>query len=130
MTGPASDFGPAEARPVLLRNARLTGVHAPGDADRVAAKLVAALVAPFTVAAVERSVAVAFGIARFPHDGREAERLLHQMLSTGRDLVHQYRRGQIDESRRGLSAIDGIGERFVALMQQLAQAAGPVPFAA
>ena len=35
MTGPASDRGPAEARPVLLRNARLTGVHAPGDADRV-----------------------------------------------------------------------------------------------
>lgn len=61
---------------------------------------------------------------------REAERLLHQMLSTGRDLVQQYRRGQIDESRRGLSAIDGIGERFVTLMQQLGQTSGPVPFAA
>ena len=52
-----------------------------GDADRVAAKLVAALAAPFTVAAVDRSVAVAFGIARYPHDGREAERLLRRALA-------------------------------------------------
>jgi len=51
------------------------------DADRVAAKLVAALVAPFTVAAVDRSVAVAFGIAHYPHDGREAERLLRRALA-------------------------------------------------
>jgi len=51
------------------------------DADRVGAKLVAALVAPFTVAAVDRSVAVAFGIAHYPHDGREAERLLRRALA-------------------------------------------------
>jgi len=51
------------------------------DADRVAAKLVAALVAPFTVAAVDRSVAVAFGIAHYPHDGREAERLVRRALA-------------------------------------------------
>jgi len=51
------------------------------DADRVAAKLVAALVAPFTVAGVDRSVAVAFGIAHYPHDGREAERLLRRALA-------------------------------------------------
>jgi GGDEF domain-containing protein len=51
------------------------------DADRVAAKLVAALVAPFTVTAVDRSVAVAFGIAHYPRDGREAERLLRRALA-------------------------------------------------
>jgi GGDEF domain-containing protein len=51
------------------------------DADRVAAKLVAALLAPFTVAAVDRSVAVAFGIAHYPHDGRDAERLLRRALA-------------------------------------------------
>jgi len=51
------------------------------DADRVVAKLGAALALPFTVAAVDRSVAVAFGIAHYPHDGREAERLLRRALA-------------------------------------------------
>lgn len=51
------------------------------DADRVVAKLVAALVAPFTVAGVDRSVSVAAGIAHYPHDGREAERLLRRALA-------------------------------------------------
>ena len=41
----------------------------------------AALVAPFTVATVDRSVAVAFGIAQYPQDGREAERLLRRALA-------------------------------------------------
>ena len=51
------------------------------DADRVVAKLVAALVLPFTVAAVDRSVSVAAGIAHYPNDGREAERLLRRALA-------------------------------------------------
>jgi len=51
------------------------------DADRVAAKLVAALVAPFTIATVDRSVAVAVGIAQYPGDGRDAERLLRRALA-------------------------------------------------
>lgn len=51
------------------------------DADRVAAKLVVALLAPFTVGAIDRSVAVATGIAHYPHDGREAERLLRRALA-------------------------------------------------
>ena len=51
------------------------------DADRVAAKLVAALVAPFTVAAVDRRIAVACGIAHYPLDGRDAERLLRRALA-------------------------------------------------
>ncbi|MEO8310016.1 MAG: GGDEF domain-containing protein [Caldimonas sp.] len=51
------------------------------DADRVAAKLVAALLAPFSVGTLERSVAVAFGIAQYPLDGRDAERLLRRALA-------------------------------------------------
>ena len=51
------------------------------DAARVAAKLVAMLIAPFTVGAVERSVAVASGIAHYPNDGRDAERLLRRALA-------------------------------------------------
>jgi hypothetical protein len=61
---------------------------------------------------------------------REAERLLQQMLNTGRELVTQYRRGQIEESRRGLSQIDGFGEQFVALLQRLGQTPGTARFAA
>ena len=59
----------------------LGSILSPADADRVAAKLVAALVAPFSVAAVDRSVAVALGIAHYPNDGREAERLLRRALA-------------------------------------------------
>jgi len=51
------------------------------DADRVAAKLVAALLVPFSVGASERGVAVAVGIAHYPHDGQEAERLLRRALA-------------------------------------------------
>ena len=51
------------------------------DADRVAAKLVAALCAPFAIATVDRSVAVAVGIAHYPGDGRDAERLLRRALA-------------------------------------------------
>ena len=61
----------------VLLGSMLTGA----DADRVAAKLVAGLVAPFAVAAVDRSVAVALGIAQYPHDGRDAERLLRRALA-------------------------------------------------
>ena len=56
---------------------------------------------------------------------REAERLLQQMLNTGRELVTQYRRGQIEESRRGLGQLDGYGEQFVNLLQQLGAGPGP-----
>ena len=59
----------------------LGSIVAPRDADRVAAKLVAALLAPFSVAAVDRSVTVALGIAHYPHDGRDAERLLRRALA-------------------------------------------------
>jgi GGDEF domain-containing protein len=59
----------------------LGSILSDADADRVAAKLVAALGAPFTIAAVDRSVAVAVGIAYYPHDGRDAERLLRRALA-------------------------------------------------
>ena len=59
----------------------LGSILVPADADRVAEKLVAALLAPFTVGAVDRSVAVASGIARYPQDGRDAERLLRRALA-------------------------------------------------
>ena len=59
----------------------LGSVLAPADGERVATKLVAALLAPFTVGAIERSVAVALGMAGYPQDGNDAERLLRRALS-------------------------------------------------
>ena len=59
---------------------------------------------------------------------REAERLLQQLLSTGRELANQYRHGQIEEARRGLTRIDQVGEALVAVLQQLG--ARPAPLAA
>jgi hypothetical protein len=57
---------------------------------------------------------------------REAERLLQQMLSTGRDLAAQYGRGQIEEARRGLTQIDRVGEQLVTVLQKLGKGAGPL----
>ncbi len=59
---------------------------------------------------------------------REAKRLLQQLLNTGRELATQYRRGQIEEARQGLTRIDQVGEQLVAVLQQLG--ARPAPLAA
>jgi GGDEF domain-containing protein len=59
----------------------LGSILTPADGERVALKLVAALLAPFMVGAIERSVAVALGIAHSPGDGNDAELLLRRALS-------------------------------------------------
>ena len=56
---------------------------------------------------------------------REAERLLQNMLGTGRELAAQYRRGQIEEARQGLTQIDRLGEQLVAVLQRLGQEPRP-----
>lgn len=70
----------------------LGSVLGPDDAARVAEKLVDAVIAPWPVGGVERSVAAAVGIARYPQDGKDAERLLRRATAlaavapaTGRD---------------------------------------------
>ena len=70
--------------------------------------------------------------AKFPlrAEVREAERLLQDMLRTGHDLAAQYRRGQIEEARLGLTQIDRIGEQLVEVLQKLGQGAGPLGAAA
>jgi GGDEF domain-containing protein len=59
----------------------LGSILAPSDADRVAEKLVAALVTPFALADAERSVGVAVGIGQYPQDGKDADRLLRRSLA-------------------------------------------------
>jgi GGDEF domain-containing protein len=51
------------------------------DAARVAAKVGAAIAAPILVGGSERSVPVALGIAHYPQDGNQAERLLRRALA-------------------------------------------------
>jgi diguanylate cyclase (GGDEF)-like protein len=53
----------------------------PADAARVAEKLGAAIGAPLRVGGNERSVPVALGIAHYPQDGNQAERLLRRALA-------------------------------------------------
>jgi GGDEF domain-containing protein len=61
----------------VLLGSILTGA----DAERVGAKIVAALLAPFSLGALERSVAVAIGVAQYPQDGGDGERLLRRALA-------------------------------------------------
>jgi GGDEF domain-containing protein len=51
------------------------------DGPRVAAKLAAALVQPYPVGDAEARLAVAMGVASYPGDGRDAERLLRRALA-------------------------------------------------
>jgi hypothetical protein len=50
---------------------------------------------------------------------QEADRLLRQMLETGRELVAQYQRGHIEEARRGMARVDGHGEQLLAVLGKL-----------
>ena len=49
------------------------------------------------------------------------ERELQQMLQTGQDLVRQYQRGQLEESRAGLERLDAHATRIETLLQDLEQ---------
>ena len=49
----------------------------------------------------------------------EIERLLQQMLRTGRQLVAQYQQGHIEEARAGLDQINAQTDQIEALFQQL-----------
>ncbi|MDQ6628628.1 MAG: diguanylate cyclase [Pseudomonadota bacterium] len=59
----------------------LGAVLAAADATRVADKLAAGMVVPFPIGGSELSVAVAVGIAHYPGDGNQADRLLRRALA-------------------------------------------------
>ncbi|MEO8923524.1 MAG: GGDEF domain-containing protein [Caldimonas sp.] len=59
----------------------LGAVLSPSDAARVADKLAGGLVAPFQIGGAELAVAVAVGIAHYPQDGSQADRLLRRALA-------------------------------------------------
>jgi diguanylate cyclase (GGDEF)-like protein len=59
----------------------LGAVLSAAEAARVADKLVAGLIAPFKLGGGACSVEVAVGIAHYPHDGNQADRLLRRALA-------------------------------------------------
>ena len=59
----------------------LGAVLSPAEASRVADKLATGIVAPFKVGGAELAVGVAVGIAHYPHDGTQADRLLRRALA-------------------------------------------------
>jgi diguanylate cyclase (GGDEF)-like protein len=58
----------------------LGSLLAPADAERVAAKLLRALLDPFTVAGEALAVSVALGIGQYPQDGTQPDALLRRAL--------------------------------------------------
>ena len=59
----------------------LGSLLAPADAGRVAAKLVESLLKTFSVGGHDLTVAVALGVAAYPQDGADPERLLRKALA-------------------------------------------------
>ncbi len=58
----------------------LAWIDAPGDGQRVASKLGAALGQPFRVAGHVRAVTVSVGLSQYPEHGRQAEELLRRAI--------------------------------------------------
>ncbi|HJV63374.1 MAG TPA: GGDEF domain-containing protein [Albitalea sp.] len=65
----------------------------PDDAERVAAKLAAALHPPFAISGNEVSVAVACGVAHYPADGKDAAALLRRAVGLAAAAPAQGRSG-------------------------------------
>ncbi|GAB3238515.1 hypothetical protein GCM10027346_31230 [Hymenobacter seoulensis] len=53
---------------------------------------------------------------------QQLEQELQRMLDTSRELVQQYQRGQLEESRSGLERLDAHAARIESLLKQLEQA--------
>jgi len=64
-----------------------------GDAQRVGAKLTAALMKPFAVAGSELTVATALGIGQYPQDGTQPEALLRRAVGLAAAAQAQGRAG-------------------------------------
>jgi diguanylate cyclase (GGDEF)-like protein len=74
------------------------------DAERVAAKLAAALHPPFTVSGNDVPVAVAFGVAQYPQDGKDALSLLRRASGLAASKPAEGRNGFANREERGPAA--------------------------
>ena len=71
----------------------LGSILAPADAERVGAKLLKALLDPFTVAGETLAVSVALGIGQYPQDGAQPDALLRRALGLAASASAQGRAG-------------------------------------
>jgi diguanylate cyclase (GGDEF)-like protein len=73
----------------------------PADAERVGAKLLKALLDPFTVAGETLAVSVALGIGQYPQDGAQPDALLRRALGLAASASAQGRTGLASASDGG-----------------------------
>ena len=78
------------------------------DAARVGAKLVAALMKPFTVAGSEVTVAAALGIGQYPQDGTQPDALLRRAVGLAAAAQAQGRAGFANFVEAGGAATGGV----------------------
>jgi diguanylate cyclase (GGDEF)-like protein len=83
----------------------LGSLLAPADAERVGAKLLKALLDPFTVAGETLAVSVALGIGQYPQDGAQPDALLRRALGLAASAPAQ--------GRAGLASVSDAGGRVV-----------------
>ncbi len=83
----------------------LGSILAPTDAEKVGAKLLKALLDPFTVAGETVAVSVALGIGQYPHDGAQPDALLRRALGLAASAAAQ--------GRAGLTSMSDAGGRLV-----------------
>ena len=76
------------------------------DAARVGAKLMAALMKPFTVAGSEVTVAVALGIGQYPQDGAQPDALLRRAVGLAAAAQAQGRAGFANFVEAGGTAVN------------------------
>ena len=81
----------------------LGSILAPADAERVGAKLLKALLDPFTVAGETLAVSVALGIGQYPQDGAQPDALLRRALGLAASASAQ--------GRAGLASVSDAGNR-------------------
>jgi GGDEF domain-containing protein len=88
----------------------LPRVQDPHDAERVAAKLVLALKASFSLAGDEVTVAVAIGAAHYPRDGKDADLLLRRAIGLAAATQAVGRAGFADALERGTCLPDAAND--------------------
>ena len=81
----------------------------PQDAERVAAKLAAALYPPFSVSGSDVAIAVACGVAHYPQDGKDAGTLLRRASGLAASAPAQGRSGFTNRADTG-AANDPLGK--------------------
>jgi diguanylate cyclase (GGDEF)-like protein len=82
----------------------LAWIDAAQDAPHVAGKLAQAVVQPYTVAGLERTVSVSTGLAAYPEHGRDADALLRRAVGQAASMAAMGREGYANRIERGPAA--------------------------